>query len=132
MLSDHVDASGIYVITNMINGNQYVGKAKSVRRRWYQHNNGSKSGNKYLYRAIRKYGIDNFTMSIIDCEYSNDREVYWISELKPKYNMIKGGDGGWINDQTGKRWKIKDTSRMKEANNKKFGKTKEIVHSKNI
>lgn len=39
------------------------------------------------------------------------------------YNVVKdpnwanlipeSGDGGWINDQTGKSWKIKDTSRMK-------------------
>lgn len=30
--------------------------------------------------------------------------------------MTKGGDGGWICDQTGKKWKVKDTTRMKIAN----------------
>ena len=84
----------------------------------------------YLYRAIRKYGKENFTIEILDEEYSNEKEIYWISKLKPEYNMTKGGDGGWINDQTGKRWKVKDTTKMRIANKKREKKRIEIYSPK--
>lgn len=130
LLDGVTDLSCIYVVTNNITKDQYVGKAKSIRRRWYQHNNGSRSGNKYLYRAIRKYGISNFTMSVVDTEYSNEKEVYWIDKLKPKYNLTRGGDGGWINDQTGKTWKVKDKSKIIAANRIKAQKRIGVPHKK--
>ena len=36
----------------------------------------------YLYRAIRKYGKENFTIEILDEEYSNEKEIYWIDFYK--------------------------------------------------
>ena len=116
---NNLDKAGIYIITNNINNKKYVGKAKrKIKYRWKDHCKNAIYLNldTYLYRAIRKYGIDNFTIELLDEEYSNEREIYWIETLKPEYNMTKGGEGGWINDQTGKTWKVKDTSKMKAAN----------------
>jgi group I intron endonuclease len=111
----------IYQITNNINGKRYIGKTSkpSVLDRWKTHISDSKRSNTKLYNAIKKYGIESFTIDIFECtgnisrEKLNEREKYWIEVLEPEYNMTKGGDGGWINNQTGKHWKIKDTSNMK-------------------
>ena len=111
----------IYRITNKINGKEYVGKTEKpdIQLRWKRHLADSKYHKTKLYNAIKKYGADNFEIFVMECtgkvsrDKLNDREKYWIEVLEPEYNMTKGGDGGWINDQTGKRWKIKDTNRMR-------------------
>ena len=119
---------GIYLITNLINNKKYVGKSKaSYKIRWSQHCHNARNGmTTYLCKAIRKYGADNFKIELIDCEYSNEKEIYWISKLMPEYNMTKGGDGGFINDQTGKTWKVSDTSKMKIGYMKGLEKRKAI------
>jgi len=44
---------------------------------------------------MRKYGTDKFTIEILEeTSNGNEREIYWIQELNPHYNMTSGGDGG--------------------------------------
>ena len=90
----------IYQITNKLTNDFYIGKTKNPEVRFYKHkydatNNKSQA---YIHRAMRKYGVENFTFSILEQVESpdvlNEREIYWIDDLKPKYNMTKGGDGG--------------------------------------
>ena len=54
--------TGIYKITNNINGKCYIGRAIDINRRWTVHKRRAfvqnKEYDKYLYRAFRKYGID--------------------------------------------------------------------------
>lgn len=112
----------IYIATNKINGKRYVGKTDTtLDKRWYKHNKDVEYGSqRHFHRAIRKYGKENFTFELLeDCssELNNEREVFWIAELKPEYNMTKGGDGGWIHNQAGNRWKVKDPSRMGKHKN---------------
>lgn len=109
----------IYKITNIKNSKFYIGKtAKSnIDDRWRRHIYDSKKYKSKLYNAINKYGKKCFTIEVIeeinDISLLNEREKYWIKSLEPEYNMTEGGDGGWIHDQTGKTWIIKDTSNMK-------------------
>jgi hypothetical protein len=60
-----------------------------------EHKWAAEKGHKtHLYNAIRKYGPENFVISLL--EETNDtaeRECYYISSLSPEYNMTKGGDG---------------------------------------
>lgn len=63
--------SGIYCITNKINGKKYVGLSKDIYRRWGEHkrvpfNKNSKEYHYPIYNAIRKYGLENFEFSIIE------------------------------------------------------------------
>jgi group I intron endonuclease len=80
----------LYIITNKIDGKCYIGKtSQSLDKRWYQHCKNAVYGHDtYLYRAIRKYGVDNFV-----CEYLADgldeEEVILIEKHKPEYNMTK-------------------------------------------
>ena len=77
--------TGIYKITNQINNKIYIGQAVNIRRRWTDHKYRSSIPNKeyekYLYRAFRKYGLENFSFEILEeCtrEQLNERENYYI------------------------------------------------------
>lgn len=97
--------TGIYKITNKIDGKCYIGQSVNVQARWRKHKvvanqlNG-RDCDKPLYRAIRKYGIENFDFKIIEeCpkEQLNEREIFWIDyydsfNLEKGYNLTKGGD----------------------------------------
>ena len=101
-------SKGIYKITNKINGKSYIGKSKNIENRWRYHiqrKNSEKEYEKALYRAFRKYGVENFLFEIIEIipNYDNDilvnqREQYWIKYFNTfgqyGYNETIGGDGG--------------------------------------
>lgn len=111
----------IYKIINIKNKHIYIGKCKNLAKRWTQHKGCSKYKNTDLYFAMRKYGIKNFKIKIIEyCNKNNvnRKEKLWISKLKPKYNMTKGGDGGgFLNKKHNKNWlnKIKNINSKKVA-----------------
>lgn len=78
---------GIYKITNLVNGKCYIGQSRNIEKRFSAHksrpfNENSEEYNKVLYRAIRKYGLDNFSFEVIEeckIELLNNRENYWIN-----------------------------------------------------
>jgi group I intron endonuclease len=136
--------SGIYKIENKINHCIYVGKAKDIQNRWRQHKWAAKKNNQtHLYRAIRKYGIENFDFFIIETmdlkEYiknGSKREKYWIkyynTYLDPKhYNETEGGEGtlGWVPSQ---EWKNKQSKIKKEWYKTKQGLEKAKKQSKQM
>ena len=93
----------IYLITNKINNKKYVGKTTTtIEKRWLEHIADSKKEKceiRPLYRALRKYGIDNFFIKEIEkCDIKNlsKREQYWIqyyNTYENGYNATLGGDG---------------------------------------
>ena len=90
----------IYKISNNINDKLYIGKTcTTILNRWSHHKNDYLKYDWHLYRAMRKYGIENFRISIVEeCndELLNEREVYWISyydTLHNGYNETIGGEG---------------------------------------
>ena len=91
---------GIYKITNNINGHCYIGQSSQIEKRWKNHkiasNNQNDSSYEYpLYKAMRKYGIENFTFEIIEeclIEELDEREIYWIKYYNPEYNKTIGGN----------------------------------------
>lgn len=73
--------ASIYKITNKINNKVYIGKTNnSIQQRFKEHIRDSKKhSNRPLYRAFNKYGIDNFTISMVEeCnpEVAAEREIY--------------------------------------------------------
>ena len=92
--------TGIYKIQNNINQKNYIGQSKNIEMRWKQHIYNAETGSQYpIHRALRKYGIENFSFSILEeCETSelNNKEIEWISKLnsyEDGYNCTRGGDG---------------------------------------
>lgn len=52
----------IYLITNLINGKQYVGQTiYTAEQRFKQH----LRGDLYIDKAIRKYGVENFKLEVL-------------------------------------------------------------------
>lgn len=93
----------IYVITNDVNGKQYVGKTNfSLERRFREHISDSKKercNKRPLYSTMNKYGIEHFHIEQLEecsAENSAEREEYWIAKLNTYghtgYNATKGGD----------------------------------------
>lgn len=96
--------TGIYKITNKLNNKIYIGQSVNISYRWTAHrcrpfNENSNQYNSSLYKAIRKYGIENFQFEVLEeCLKSelNDKEKYYISlfdSTNPKkgYNLTTGG-----------------------------------------
>lgn len=85
----------IYKITNNINGKTYVGQHK-----YTDINDNYKGSGKILHRAYKKYGIDNFSKTIItvclDLFEADVLEKYYIEKERKEnkngcYNIRAGG-----------------------------------------
>lgn len=91
--------SGIYKITNIINGKCYIGQSIDIKNRWRGHRNSFfRNDNKnstYLKNAFNKHGIDNFKFEVLEeIDISNiavplfaqslltNREQYWVDYYK--------------------------------------------------
>jgi hypothetical protein len=112
----------LYEIKNTLNGKIYVGVHKTKNM-----NDGYMGSGKILLAAIQKYGIENFTKTVLG-EFSNSDEMY----LREKeivneeflsrddvYNLMRGGSGGFeyinskgLNDRTGCVHSDESKSRM--------------------
>ena len=91
----------IYLLTNKINGKQYVGKTKrSLEKRIVEHKRNDSKGGSAIEVAIQKYGWENFTVEILETcpvEKMDERERHFIKALGTKspdgYNLTDGGEG---------------------------------------
>lgn len=110
----------IYRITNTLTGDFYIGKTiTSVNKRWTRHKHDAmkKNSHHHFHRAIRKYGVESFLVEVLETSPAStisEREIHWIAELKPAYNMTMGGDGllGWKHtEESRRRMSIAQTNR---------------------
>lgn len=77
--------SGIYAITNILNGKQYIGSAVNLRERWTQHRTRLTKHthhSRHLQAAWDKYGADAFQFSVLeyvaDIAQLIEREQYYM------------------------------------------------------
>lgn len=92
----------IYLFTNLITGQQYVGKSvnKFIDRyigcKWWE-----KPSNKYIKNSVNKYGLENFKVSILEFDIETrtklvEKEKYYIKTLNTLYpngyNYLPGGE----------------------------------------
>ena len=90
---------GIYKIENQLNKKCYIGQSINIEHRFAKHK--CAKDDFYIHRALKKYGIENFTFKILEeCSQNelNDKEQFYIktyNSLVPNgYNMIPGGSNG--------------------------------------
>lgn len=92
----------IYKIINKLNQKMYIGKTEHLNpeKRWLEHQADAKNpdrNHRALYKAINKYGIENFSFKVIEETVSpEEREVYYIQYYDTYhngYNETLGGDG---------------------------------------
>ena len=91
--------SGVYLITNTVNGMSYVGCSNHIHERMYGHRKPSRASVSILSKAIQDFGVQNFELKILETGRDIfDREIYWIKKLNTRepngYNMTDGGAGG--------------------------------------
>jgi hypothetical protein len=82
----------IYKHTNKINGKCYIGQTcQEPEKRWGKNGNGYKNKHKKFWRAIQKYGWDNFIHEIIYSDLTAEEANKLERQLIEEYNSIKNG-----------------------------------------
>ena len=92
--------TGIYKITNQLNGIYYIGQAVDVAKRWKDHAKcglgiDAPASNK-MYAAMQQDGLENFTWELLEkCSSAelNEKEKFYIELYQAKefgYNSTKG------------------------------------------
>lgn len=104
---------GLIYMRTSPSGGIYIGKTITTEQeRWSEHiyealESSNSNYNTILSKAIRKYGADNFKLTILEeCKDNNyllEREQYWIQyyssfykDNSNGYNMTRGGEGHTI------------------------------------
>ena len=91
----------IYIIRNKINNKVYIGQTVNLKQRIQQYKTAVKKEytNQIIFKAMQKYGFNNFEFSILESQVENydEKEQYWIqyyNSLVPNgYNVAPGGQG---------------------------------------
>ena len=131
MQSVRVEMNGVIYCYHCIpTGKKYIGQTVKEKHRKRQHINHCKTGvdNKF-YRAVRKYGWDNFVYGIIDDyndEILNEQEIFYIDKYdtyRNGYNSTIGGEGcrGFVpSKDTKRKQSISAKNRSNPPHNKKY------------
>ena len=95
----------VYKIVCRTNGKVYIGATKNPTNRWKKHRHEARLNryNTILYKAMNKYGVDEFEMDVLfgsrDKDYIfNEMEPFFIEQYdstnhEKGYNISKGGEG---------------------------------------
>src|ERR1035437_2787890 len=99
--------SGIYKITNEVNGKFYIGSSKDIDWRWTIHRRDLRANrhcNPKLQHSWNHHGEDKFIFNIVEETLPHqvilfDREQYYLDILKPYdrnigYNIGSTAEGG--------------------------------------
>lgn len=100
--------TGIYKITVVPTGKIYIGQAVDLHNRFQAHirsarNDNVRDGSLPIHRAMRKYGLENIKVEVIEyCqrEQLDNKERYWIKYYHAQdpnigYNLANGGQRGF-------------------------------------
>lgn len=95
ILDENKGKSGIYMFTNKLTKDIYVGQSKNLYNRFRNYLNPAylkRLSNSRINRAVLKYGYSNFSLTILEyCSKANltAREQYYMDILNPVYNILK-------------------------------------------
>lgn len=99
------------MLENKVNGKIYIGQTtRSIYIRLQEHETGKNNRCRLIYRAIKKYGWDNFEKDYYECpdedlNFDEDLMVREMGTLSPGgYNLREGGGGnGKLSEETKRR-----------------------------
>ena len=115
IIKENKGLSGIYLLTNKLTDEIYVGQSIDLSKRFIRYFNLSYLKSKeslIISRALIKYGYVNFSVSILEyCDKSilTEREQYYLDKLEPKYNILKiaGSSLGYKHSEVSKQKRSK-------------------------
>jgi len=93
IFNGHSKESGIYKITNKVNGNVYIGSAKEFKERVRNHLNSLKKNkhhNKHLQASWNKHGPDAFMFEVVEVTVGTMRQRRLLEERYIKKQMKLG------------------------------------------
>jgi group I intron endonuclease len=103
----------IYKITNKVNDKIYIGQTiRSLSKRWKDHLYGATNCSK-LYKAIKKYGPENFTIEEIDGANSQSELNYKEWFLIYKFNSLDRDKGYNLREGGGSRGRLSQETKDK-------------------
>ena len=113
------EKSGIYKVTNIINNKIYIGQSKNIKKRFKNHhivdynNKNNCCYNTKFYQALRKYGLENFQVEVLELtnEELDKKEIQHIQ----KYDSFKNG---YNSTEGGQHWSDKIHSKETEEKRK--------------
>jgi group I intron endonuclease len=117
--ADAVEMGFIYKITNIVNNKVYIGKSTyknidEVKKRYKKEV--LYGVNRYIIKAIKKYGIDFFVFKIVENNIKstelNNKEIFYINyfnSYNKGYNLTIGGEGN-----KGYKWSIESKNKLSE------------------
>lgn len=89
------NTSGIYKISSLIDGREYVGSSINIHKRWVSHKNDllkNRHKNKKIQRFFNKHGIEKLRFSVVEfCEIDQliEREQFYIDSGLYEFNICK-------------------------------------------
>ena len=69
--------TGVYKITNLVNGKVYIGASKNIEKRWWGHKRCTDSP---IHSDLETYGLDNFKFEIL-LECPEDMLCQWERDM---------------------------------------------------
>lgn len=120
--------SGVYMLINNITKEFYIGSSLNLTKRmvsYYYYTNSDKLYKIVIIRAMKKYGLENFSLGILefcknDSKVCLNLEQKWLDKYKPKYNVlnIAGNSFGFKHSLD---TIIKLKQKLNKENHPKFG-----------
>lgn len=112
-LTDKFDkCPGIYIIINNINSMVYVGESVNIKRRINEH---CKNGTQLIDKAIKKYGLENFTIDVYYTPNFDKKSLLLLeNNLIKKFNsLLPNGYNFSIDISNGRYHPIRESTRQK-------------------
>jgi group I intron endonuclease len=99
ILKENKGKAGIYMLTNKLTGDIYVGQSIDLRKRFIKYFSLSYITSRkelIISRALIKYGYSNFSVTILEYCIESEldvKEQYYFDKLNPQYNIQKIAGG---------------------------------------
>ena len=101
--------TGVYKITNLVNGKVYIGASKDIERRWCNHRNGRTA----IAEDLQTFGLDNFKFEVL-LECPEDMLAQWERDMICLYDSDDPEKG--YNSKNDRPYSLKMSERLKGKN----------------
>ena len=99
--------TGVYKITNLVNGKVYIGASKNIEKRWWGHKRCTDSP---IHSDLETYGLENFKFEVL-LECPETMLTQWEQDMICLYDSDDPEKG--YNDRSAKLYSLKNSETHK-------------------